>query len=536
MLGFKPTAFPSKFHNRNSSRVIYKDRSLTKLTQEQVDSVPNRVVDKDGLVGDRTNFFIIGSELHVVTALEKAGWVKVDRSIKDTVFRGILASMSKQAYVTIPMSELMMFGRAQDYGWAQADPLRVVASRHHFRIWKAPFTAGGRTVWVGAGTHDVGFDRDQRNGKLTHKIDPNTDGERDYIGKSFEEVGEVLLLDYMTHKEPVKEAKTAHGQAYTSDGRTLVIYLKPDETDNSKPFSDIFCTVLSKNNPDGDKWDGCENYVDGGGSTNATLPALSKDYRVLIVPGFMSSCFADSPAFNEGLPVLRDKYGINVEYLQVPNDGSESNSKMIADFLREKSKGDARKWILVGYSKGTPDLQEALARNPDLRPLTAAFISVAGASGGSNIADAIPAMVDKYMNQYKLKPTCKGDMALGFKSLSKMVRGAFLANYPNPFVPTYSIIAASDKNTTSKALLQTWQLLLTYDPFQDGQLTRSDAIIPGSTYLGIAKGDHFAVALPFDKSTDSTIKTGMDKTKYPRGALIESLLRFVTDDLSKKKR
>ena len=511
-------------------------QSLTKLTQDQIDSVPNRVVDKDGLEGDRTNFFIIGSELHVVTALEKAGWVKVDRTIKDSVFRGILASMSKQAYVTIPMSELIMFGRAQDYGWAQADPLKVIAARHHFRIWKAPFTAGGRTVWVGAGTHDVGFDRDQRNGKLTHKIDPNTDGERDYIGKSFEEVGEVLLLDYVTHKEPVKQAKTAHGQAYHSDGRTLVIYLKPDETDNAKPFSDVFCTVLSKNNPDGDKWDGCENYVDGGGSTNVALPALSKDYRVLIVPGFMSSCFADSPAFNEGLPVLRDKYGINVEYLQVPNDGSETNAKVIADFLREKSKGDARKWILVGYSKGTPDLQEALARNPDLRPLAAAFISVAGASGGSNIADAIPAMVDKYMNQYKLKPTCKGDMALGFKSLSKMVRGNFLANYPNPFVPTYSIIAASDKNTTSKALLQTWQLLLTYDPFQDGQLTRSDAIIPGSTYLGIAKGDHFAVALPFDKSTDSTIKTGMDKTRYPRGALIESLLRYVTEDLAKKKR
>ncbi len=77
---------------------------------------------------------------------------------------------------------------------------------------------------------------------------------------------------------------------------------------------------------------------------------------------------------------------------------------------------------------------------------------------------------------------------------------------------------------------------LTYDPLQDGQLTRQDAIVPGSTYLGVAKGDHFAVALPFDKSSDATIKTGMDKTKYPRGALIESLLRFVTDDLAKKKR
>jgi len=345
----------------------------------------------------------------------------------------------------------------------------------------------------------------------------------------------VLQLDYMTAAKPVKEAKTAHGQAYRSDGRTLMIYLKPDETDSSKSFSDTFCTVLAKNNPDGDKWDACENYVDGGGSTNAPLPPLSKEYRVLIVPGFMSSCFADSPAFNEGLPVLREKYGIDVEYLQVPNDGSDTNAKIIADHLTEKSKGDARKWILVGYSKGTPDLQEALARYPELRPITAAFISVAGASGGSNIADAIPGMVDKYMNQYKLKPTCKGDMAVGFKSLSKMVRGQFLANYPNPFVPTYSIIAASDKNNTSKALLQTWLLLLTYDPMQDGQLTRQDAIIPGSTYLGVAKGDHFAVALPFDKSTDATIKSGMDKTKYPRGALIESLLRYVTEDLAKKK-
>lgn len=510
-------------------------KDLVLLTQAQLESVPSRVVDADGTKGDRTNFFIIGSELHVVTALERAGWIKVDRTVKDTIFRGILASMSKQAYVTLPMSELLVFGRPQDFGWAQADPLRVIAARHHFRLWRAPFTAGGRTVWVGAGTHDIGFDRDQRNGKITHKIDPNTDEERDYIGKSLEATGEVLLLDYMTLKDPVKEAKTAHGQEYFSDGRTLIIYLKPDETDSSKSFSDVFCSVLAQNNPDGEKWDKCSNYLKGGGSTDEKLPPLSKDYRVLIVPGFMSSCFADTPAFEEALPVLREKYGINVEYLQVPNDSSETNAKIIADFLKEKSQGDPRKWILVGYSKGTPDLQEALARYPAIRPLTAAFISVAGASGGSNIADAIPGILDKYMNRYKLKPTCKGDIAVGFKSLSKIVRAAFLANYPNPFVPTYSIVAASEQSNTSKALLQTWQLLLTYDSVQDGQLTRQDAIIPGSNYLGVAKGDHFAVALPFDKSLDSTIRSGMDKTRFPRAALLESLLRFVMDDLRNKK-
>jgi len=126
-------------------------------------------------------------------------------------------------------------------------------------------------------------------------------------------------------------------------------------------------------------------------------------------------------------------------------------------------------------------------------------------------------------------------MAQGFKSLSKTVRGQFLASYPNPFVPTYSIIAASGRENTSKALLQTWQLLVTYDNLQDGQLTRADAIVPGSTFLGVAKGDHFAVALPFNKSSDSSIKSGMDKTRYPRGALIEALLRFVTDDLAKRR-
>lgn len=509
-------------------------KTLVKVSQTELDGVARRVVDAAGTPGDRTNFMIIGSEKHVISALEQGGWVRVDKSIKDTILRGVLASVSKQAYVTLPMSELLVFDRAQDYGWAQGDPVKVVAARHHFRIWKAPFTIGGRTAWVGAGTHDVGFDRDQRNGKITHRIDSDTDKERDYIGNSLQQTGEVLLLDYMTPKDPVTEAKTAHGQAFRSDGRTLIIYLKPDESDESKAFSDMFCTVLGKNNPDGGDWDGCKSYVEGGGETNAALPVLSKDYRVLIVPGFMSSCFADSPAFNEGLPVLRDKYGMNVEYLQVPNDPSDMNAKVIADFLREKSAGDKRKWILVGYSKGTPDIQEALARFPEIRPLAAAFISVAGASGGSNIADAIPGMVDRYMNQYKLKPTCKGDMAQGFKSLSKMVRGQFLASYPNPFVPTYSIVAASDKDNTSKALLQTWQLLLTYDPFQDGQLTRQDAIVPGGSYLGVAKGDHFAVALPFDKSSDSTIKTGMDKTRYPRAALIESLLRYVTNDLSKR--
>jgi hypothetical protein len=126
------------------------------------------------------------------------------------------------------MSELELFGRVQDFGYAQGDPLLVVAARHHFRIWRAPFTDGGETVWVGAGTHDIGFEKDQRNGHLTHKIDPVTDGERDYIGQSFAQSGMVVKEEYLTSMHAIKEAHTATGGGFTSDGHTLVIYLQSD--------------------------------------------------------------------------------------------------------------------------------------------------------------------------------------------------------------------------------------------------------------------------------------------------------------------
>lgn len=54
--------------------------------------------------------------------------------------------------------------------------------------------------------------------------------------------------------------------------------------------------------------------------------------------------------------------------------------------------------------------------------------------------------------------------------------------------------------------------------------------LPVAKFLGAALADHFAVALPFNKSTDSVICSGMDKTVYPRAALLESLVRFATAD------
>jgi hypothetical protein len=152
----------------------------------------------------------------------------------------VLAVLDKRAYLALPMSELMLFGRAQDHGMAHADPIQVVAERHHFRIWKAPFQVDGQEIWVGAGTHDVGFDRDQRkkNG-ITHKIDPDVDKERDFIGKSLEETGLIAKLSYVTPSQPSKEAVTATGASFHSDGRLLEIHLIPGEQKGASIFDEV---------------------------------------------------------------------------------------------------------------------------------------------------------------------------------------------------------------------------------------------------------------------------------------------------------
>lgn len=203
-------------------------------TQALLDQIPARVVDAANTPGDRVNFVIVGSEEQVKRALQSAGWVLVDRSVKDAIFQGLLATLAMQSYTRLPMSELFLFGRPQDFGYAHADPVKVVASQHHFRLWKAPFEVQGTPVWAGAATHDIGFEKDPRNNSVTHKIDPDVDKEREYIASSLQATGAVAKTLYLTPSQAVKEARTAHGANFFSDGRTLVVILIPERSASEK--------------------------------------------------------------------------------------------------------------------------------------------------------------------------------------------------------------------------------------------------------------------------------------------------------------
>jgi LssY C-terminus len=198
-----------------------------KLTVEQIlEKLPRRVASKSGALGDMVNFILVGSQDQMIAALSAAGWMQVDRSTEDAIQHAITDMLEHRAYGEMPMSELYLLGRPQDFGWAEGIPLQTIRERNHFRLWETPWeTPEGQTVWAGAGTHDIGIKKDEF-GNLTHQIDPNVDQERDFIAGSLQDAKKTEQTRYVKPSNPVLEAVTTTGGAYHSDGRIAVIFLK----------------------------------------------------------------------------------------------------------------------------------------------------------------------------------------------------------------------------------------------------------------------------------------------------------------------
>jgi hypothetical protein len=196
------------------------------LSPDLFRNIPRTVQDEQGRPGDMVNFAIIGTKDQVQKAFQAAGWTAVDKTTQDAILHGLLATLSHEAYTEMPMSTLYLFGRPQDLSFARADPIAVAAVRHHLRVWQTSETVDGKPLWVGSATHDNGFEKDQRTGGVTHHIDPNIDAERDFIQQSFAAAGVLQGAAYVIPTDPVKEAHTATGGGFHSDGRIVVMMLR----------------------------------------------------------------------------------------------------------------------------------------------------------------------------------------------------------------------------------------------------------------------------------------------------------------------
>jgi len=166
-------------------------------------------------------------------------------------------------------------------------------------------------------------------------------------------------------------------------------------------------------------------------------------------------------------------------------------------------------------------MQEALVYEPDVAKRVVAQFSIAGAAGGSPLAELLPESLGGYL-QYSNKVECQGDTAQGLNSLKRSVRRAFQASFPVPVIPVYSLAAVADPSRLSSKLAKAAVVLAKFDPRHDGQLTVDDALVSGSRFAGVVKSDHLGIALAGGE-------------KFPRAALLESVVRLVIEDLGKPK-
>ena len=209
-------------------------------------------------------------------------------------------------------------------------------------------------------------------------------------------------------------------------------------------------------------------------------------------------------------------------------DAPERNAEKIAAYLKEHP----GKYIAIGHSKGAVDLMVALHNHQVVRDNVAALVSVAGAISGSRLIDfgkdTTIVGFRKAVRDSGLG-NCRIEDGGGIDSMRRDMRNAFLRTWrPASSLRMYSLVGVVDKDQTSKPLHTMWELQSLYSIDQDSQMVAEEAIIPGARFLGAARGDHWALALPFWEHPNQDIKKRVDKNRYPRTALLEAIVRYVT--------
>lgn len=205
--------------------------------------LPPRVFDGRGREGDMVNLVFVAPQSELQQAFEHAGWTSVDMS-KHVIAWHLLCHGTH--YARLPMAHFFLFGRAQDFSFSMPDPLFLLSRRHHIRIWKTDYLVDNTPVWIAAATHDVSIAMHKM--RVTHRIDPQVDAERDFIADNLSGTRLVAQTEYVPSQQPVFEATTAGGQPYYSDSRILLVKFAPAQATGSSATAAASVSERSETN------------------------------------------------------------------------------------------------------------------------------------------------------------------------------------------------------------------------------------------------------------------------------------------------
>jgi len=272
------------------------------------------------------------------------------------------------------------------------------------------------------------------------------------------------------------------------------------------------------------------------------LPETQSDLVVIIVSGVLWECVSDvALPFGQGKTVdveteydyLKPRYN-QFEVVHVRGIAtSEHNARIVKAAIRKHQ--DAANVIVVAYSKGVPDTLEALRLMGNDTPRNLrAVVSVAGVVSGSPLAD----WLNLYRHVLKILPTpseCSHVNENFLKSIARHRCLHWLEQHWHSLpqgIHYYSLV------TFTKPKHMHWFLRLLYaklaevEPRNDSHMLIHDQVLPGAKLLGYLKADHWAVALPFNRSTRSLWNRLLrNNNAFPREVLFEAILRYVESDL-----
>jgi len=305
--------------------------------------------------------------------------------------------------------------------------------------------------------------------------------------------------------------------------------------DGRADFRLVLCRLFEERNPYAQGWT-CERALyrlsnEPTPTPASDLPASNGARTVVFVPGILGQCIEESvKPFQTAYPRL-EALGYKVYYVSVSGrSSSTANARELRDKLAALRAERRQPLTLVTYSKGTADALEMLVAYPETAGWIEAMISVAGVVSGSPLADRFDDLYERLAKRLPFPDCAPGDGG-GVRSLTRETRLAWLASHRLPLsVRFYSLAAMAPAERISAPLRPFHYLLSDIDPNNDGQVLITDALIPGSTLLGYAAADHWAISMPFLESK-SALRAFVDKNDFPRDILIEALLRYVEEDL-----
>lgn len=185
--------------------------------------------------GDPLNLVLVGDGRHILATLVRNGWDLTETMRRDTVWRTAASSIFGSHYRTSPVSPLYLYERSQDFALQKAR--HNVNERNHLRLWLAPVTLDGQSVWVGQISRDIGVKLTSKT-FVTHKIDPVVDEARLYItldvaaSESLHALGYVKGVGYSDRDSPRFNYTR---DPYYTDGLRVVLILG----EGRNPLSDV---------------------------------------------------------------------------------------------------------------------------------------------------------------------------------------------------------------------------------------------------------------------------------------------------------